>query len=180
MSALKHHRRIQGFVAMPDDHPQTSRLRGLLTQIASESSDCTVTFVFAHERLTTHFLLIRNLHRLVARADFVLFATDGKHPDVSFEAGLAVGLHKPLLFVILPETRTLPATFMGHFSVELSGDESNRDRLKSALQKFVTLRSMPARAGATRALSRMRCGGGVIGSVPRLTCPRRRPIVRRT
>ena len=80
--------------------------------------------VFAHEKVPTHFLLRRDLHRLVARADFVFCVTDGQDPDVSFQAGLAFGLQKPLLLVILPEARILPVTFMGHFYVKLYGATS--------------------------------------------------------
>jgi len=109
---------------------QTSRFRKLLTQMASEFSDCTGSLVLSHERLTTHVLLIKNLYRLVTGADFVLCVTDVRNPDISFEAGVAFGMRKPLLLVILPGTRTLPATFIGHFYVELSGDASDRDQLK--------------------------------------------------
>src|SRR5207244_10834885 len=102
MPALEDRRRLQGFVAMPDRYRQKSQLRALLTQIASEFSDCEVGLVFAQETLPTHKLLIRNLRGVVARADFVLCVTDGQDRDVSFEAGLAFGLEKPLLLVMLP------------------------------------------------------------------------------
>ena len=153
-------RQLQGIVAMPDANRQTPRVRGLLIQVASELSDCKLELVFAQEKLPTHFLLRRNLRRLVARADFVLCVTDGQDPDVVFEAGLAFGLQKPLLLVILPETRILPATFMGHFYVELCGDASDHDRLQSAMARLVALRSAPLRAGRSRPLSRMGCGVG--------------------
>ena len=163
MSTLTKRRQLQGVVAMPDANRQTPRVRGLLIQVASEFSDCKVDLVFAHEKLPTHFLLRRNLRRLVARADFVLCVTDGQDPDVSFEVGLAFGLQKPLLLVILPETQRLPATFMGHFYVELSGDASDYERLKSAVASLAPLRSMPFRAGRSRQLSRMGCGAGAGG-----------------
>src|SRR5436309_2475589 len=98
MSALTMRRR--GFVAVPYEHRQTPRVRRLLTQIASELSECRLDLVFADEKLPTHFLLRRNLRRLVVRSDFVLCVTDGQDPDVSFQAGLAFGLQKPLLLVI--------------------------------------------------------------------------------
>src|SRR5437899_8092389 len=113
MSALTKRRRLHGFVAMPDEHRRKPRARGLLTQVASELSDCKLDLVFAQEKQPTHFLLRRNLHRLVARADFVFCVTDGQDPDVAFEAGLAFGLQKPLLLVILPEARILPAPLRG-------------------------------------------------------------------
>src|SRR3989442_1705478 len=59
---------------------QTSRFRKLLTQMASEFSDCTGSLVLSHERLTTHVLLIKNLYRLVTGADFVLCVTDVRNP----------------------------------------------------------------------------------------------------
>src|SRR2546426_9592243 len=107
MSALK---KLRGFVAMPDGYRETARVCELLVQVASELSGCRLDLVFAHEKVPTHFLLRRDLHRLVARADFVFCVTDGQDPDVVFEAGLAFGLQKPILLVILPETRMLPAT----------------------------------------------------------------------
>src|SRR5437867_12727790 len=153
MSTVTKRRQLQGFVAMPDTNRQTSRVRELLTQVASEFSDSKVELVFAHEKLPTHFLLRRNLRRLVARADFVLCVTDGQDPDVAFEAGLAFGLEKPLLFVLLPETERLPATFMGHFYVGLSGDAGDYDRLKPAVASLVA-------GSQSRQLSRMGCGAG--------------------
>jgi hypothetical protein len=134
MTSRKKRRRLQGFVAMPDGGRHTPRLRGLLNRIAD---DYKIDLIFAHERLTTHSLLIKNLQRLVARADFVVWVTDGQDLDVSFEAGCAVGLRKPFLLVILPETWRLPATFMGHFYVELSGDVSDHECLRSALASLV-------------------------------------------
>src|SRR5713226_8994754 len=149
MAALKKRRQLQGYVAMPNEYRETPRVRELLAQVARELSDCKLDLVFSHEKVPTHFLLRKDLHRLVARADFVFCVTDGPDPDVAFEAGLAFGLQKPLLLVILPETRMLPATFMGHFYVKLSGDASDHDCLKSAVESLVT--------GRARSLSRMAC-----------------------
>jgi hypothetical protein len=134
MASLNKRRRLQGFVAMPDGHRHMPRLQGLLTQIAD---DCNIDLIFGHESLTTHSLLIKELHRLVGRADFMVCVTDGQDLDVSFEAGCAIGLRKPLLLVILPETRRLPATFMGRVYVELSGDVSDHEYLRSALASLV-------------------------------------------
>ena len=39
MAALRNQRQLQGLVVMPDHSQQAFRLRGLLTQIASEFSD---------------------------------------------------------------------------------------------------------------------------------------------
>jgi hypothetical protein len=54
---------------------------------------------------------------------------------VSFEAGVAFGLGKPLVVVILPGTWVMPETFAGHFYVELAGDASDEECLKSALTR---------------------------------------------
>src|SRR5437899_8803050 len=150
MAVLTKRRRLQGFVAMPDGYRETARVRELLAQVARELSDCKLDLVFAHEKVPTHFLLRRDLHRLVARADFVFCVTDGQDPDVVFEAGLAFGLEKPLLLVILPEARILAAVFMGHFYVKLYGDASDHDCLKSGVASLV--------AGRSRSLARMACG----------------------
>jgi hypothetical protein len=157
--------RLQGLVAMPDKNGHTARLSELLIQIASELSGRQVDLIFAHERLTTHSLLIKNLHRLVAGSDVVLCFTDGQDPDAAFEAGLAVGLQKPLVLVILPETQRLPATFMGHFYVELTGDSEDRERLRSALGSLVGGLAGKDGASATRSgrsvrLARMGCDAG--------------------
>jgi hypothetical protein len=150
---------------MPDKNGHTPRLSELLIQIASELSGRQVDLIFAHERLTTHSLLIKNLHRLVAGSDFVLCCTDGEDLDVAFEAGLAVGLQKPLVLVILPETERLPATFMGHFYVELSGDADDFERLRSALTSLVASlvgkdRASPTLGGRSIELPRMGCAVG--------------------
>jgi hypothetical protein len=156
-------RRLQGFVAMPDRHPYMPRLHGLLNQV---SGDYRIDLVFAHERLPTHSLLIKNLHELVARSDFVLCFTDGQEPDVAFEAGLAFGLQKPFVLVILPETERLPATFMGHFYVELSEDDADdRETLSVALARLVAGLTEEDMANATRVdrsvrLPRMGCAAG--------------------
>ena len=163
MASIKKRRQFQGFVAMPDKSGHTPRLRDLLTEIASESSGCKLDLIFAHESLTTHSLLIKNLHRLVARADFVVCVTDGQDVDVSFEAGCAVGLQKPLLLVILPETRRLPASFMGHFYVELSGYVSDHECLRSALARLVAGlvgKDRASRAGCSVEIPRMGCAVG--------------------
>jgi hypothetical protein len=68
----------------------------------------------------------------------VLWITDGWNPNVAFEAGLAFGLEKPLLLVLLPETRRLPATCMGHYCVELAGDDSDGEELRTALTAVVS------------------------------------------
>src|SRR5207249_3911427 len=99
MSALT--KRRLGFVAVPYEHRQTARVRALLTQVASDLSGCRLDLVFADEKLPTHVLLRRNLRRVVTRSDFVLCVTDGQDREVAFEAGLAFGLRKPLLLVIL-------------------------------------------------------------------------------
>jgi hypothetical protein len=166
MTSLNKRRRLQGFVAMPDGHRHTPRLHGLLNQVAG---DYKIDLIFAHERLPTHSLLIKNLHRLVAGSDFVLCFTDGEDPDVAFEAGLAFGLEKPFVLVILPEAQRLPATFMGHFYVELSGDSEDRERLRSVLANLVAGLAGKDRASATRAgcsveLARMGCAVGGIYS----------------
>jgi len=105
-----------------------------MSQIAGDYS---IDLIFAHERMPTHSLLINNLHGLAARSDFVLCCTDGQDPDVAFGAGLAFGLQKPFVLVILPETERPPPTFMGHFYVELSGDVSDRECLRSAMASLV-------------------------------------------
>lgn len=110
-----------------------------------------VDLIFAHERLTTHSLLIKNLHRFVAGSDFVLCFTDGQDPDVAFEAGLAFGLRKPFVLAILPETQRLPATFVGHFYVELSGDDADdRESLSVVLAGLVADLAGEDMANATR------------------------------
>lgn len=147
---------------MPDGDRHTPRLRGLLTQVAG---DYKIDLIYAHERLPTHSLLIKNLRRLVAGSDFVLCFTDGEDPDVAFEAGVALGLQKPFVLVLLPETERVPATFMGHFYVELSGEVSDRDCLRSALASLVAglvgkERASPTLAGRSIELPRMGCAVG--------------------
>jgi hypothetical protein len=88
MAYINKARRLQGFVAMPDGHRHIPRLHGVLNQIADDYS---IDLIFAHERLSTHLLLRKNLRRLVARSDFVLCFADGQDPDIAFEAGLACG-----------------------------------------------------------------------------------------
>lgn len=166
MASRKRRRRLHGFVAMSRANSETPRLRGLLAQIAREQSDYEVDLIFAHERLPTHALLIRNLHRLVARSDFVLCFTAGQNADVCFEAGLAFGLEKPLVLVILPRTRSIPATFVGHFFVELTGDSTDHEELKSALASVVAGLAGKGRTGATRVrrsvrLPRFGCAAGM-------------------
>lgn len=151
---------------MPDRSSHTPRLQSFLNQI---SIDYGIDLIFAHERLPTHSLLIKKLHRLVAGSDFVLCFTDGQDPDVAFEAGVAFGLQKPFVFVLLPETQRLPATFMGHFYVELSGDANDLERLRSVLANLVAGLAGKDRASATRAgcsveLPRMGCAVGGIYS----------------
>jgi hypothetical protein len=165
MASRGERRRVQGFIAVPERHGQTARVCRLLTEVASELSDCRLDLVFAQERLPTHLLLRENLRQLVARSDFVLCCTDGQDPDVAFEAGLAFGLQKPFVLVILPETQRLPATFMGHFYVELSGDTSDHERLRSALARLVAGlagedMANTARGGGSVRLPRMGCTGG--------------------
>ena len=155
-------RRLQGFVAMPDGYRRMPRLQGLLTQIAG---DFGIDLIFGHERLPTHSLLIKNLRQLVAGSDFVLCFTDGQDPDVAFEAGLAFGLQKPFVLVVLPETERVPATFMGHFYVELSGDASDHECLRSALESLVAGLARKDGKSATRSgrsvrLARMGCAIG--------------------
>ena len=162
MAYINKLRRLQGFVAMPDGHRHIPRLHGVLNQIADDYS---IDLIFAHERLSTHLLLRKNLRRLVARSDFVLCFTDGQDPDIAFEAGLAVGLQKPFVLVILPETQRLPATFMGHFYVELSGDTSDHERLRSAFESLVADlaggdMAIAARGGGSVRLPRMGCAVG--------------------
>ena len=86
---------------------------------------------------------------------------------LSFEAGLAYGLQTPFLLVLLPETRILPATCMGHFYVELSGGASDQECLRAALVSVTA--SLADKNGAghrTRravqpvGLSRMGCAVG--------------------
>jgi hypothetical protein len=165
MTSLKKRRRLQAFVTMPDGDGHTPRIRVLLTQIVGELSDYKVDLVFAHERLPTHLLLRKTLRPLVARSDFVLCFTDGQDPDVAFEAGLALGLEKPFVLVLLPETERMPATFMGHFYVELSGDSEDRERLRLVLANLVRGLGGEDTADATRGggsvrLPRMGCAGG--------------------
>jgi hypothetical protein len=162
MAYINKLRRLQGFVAMPDGHRHIPRLHGVLNQIADDYS---IGLIFAHERLPTHLLLKKNLRQLVARSNFVLCFTDGRDLDIAFEARLAFGLQKPFVLVILPETQRLPATFMGHFYVELSGDTSDRERLKSALARLVAGLAGKNKAGANRfgrsgPLFRMGCAVG--------------------
>lgn len=163
MTSFKKQGRLQGFVAMPDGHRHTPRLRGLLSQI---SGDYSLDVIFAHERLPTHSLLVKNLQQLVAHSDFVLSFTDGLDPDVAFEAGVALGLQKPFVLVILPETERLPATFMGHFYVELSGDDADdRESLRVVLARLVADLAGEDMANATRVgrsvrLPRMGCAVG--------------------
>src|SRR5712692_9067530 len=78
MSAFKKRRQLKGFVAMPNGYRETARVRELLAQVASELSDCKLDLVFAHEKVPTHFLLRRDLRRLVARADVMFCLTDGQ------------------------------------------------------------------------------------------------------
>jgi len=58
----------------------------------------------------------------------------------------------------LPETEILPATFMGHFYVELAGDASDRECLKSALATLVG--GPKAENGRSAGLARMGCAVG--------------------
>jgi len=108
-------------------------------------------------------LLRENLRQLVARSDFVLCCTDGQDRDVAFEAGLALGLKKPFVLVLLPETERVPATFMGHFYAELSGDSEDRGRLRSVLANLVA--GLSRRNGASvgsslpAGLARLGCAG---------------------
>jgi hypothetical protein len=152
-------------MAMPDRHPESGRVRDLLTGVASEFRDPEIKLVFAEETLSTHALLVRNLRRLVAASDAVLCFTDGRDPDVSFEAGVAVGLGKPLVVVILPGTWVMPETFVGHFYVELAGDSSDPECLKSALIRMgegITDTSMRgAAAGRSIRLPRFACAVGM-------------------
>jgi hypothetical protein len=163
MAYINKLRRLQGFVAMPDGHRHIPRLHVVLNQIAGDYS---IDLIFAHERLSTHLLLRKNLRQLVARSDFVLCFTDGQDPDIAFEAGLAVGLQKPFVLVILPETQRLPATFMGHFYVELSEDDADdRESLRVALARLMaglTDEDMAsaARVGRSVRLPRMGCAVG--------------------
>jgi hypothetical protein len=148
MASLKQQRRLQGFVAMPDGHRHTPRLHGLLNQVAG---DYKIDLIFAHERLPTHLLPKKNLRQLVARSDFVLCFTDGRDLDIAFEAGLAFGLQKPFVLVLLPETQRVPATFMGHFYVELSGDDADdRESLRVMLAGLVADLAGEDIANATR------------------------------
>jgi hypothetical protein len=148
---------------MPDKNGHTPRLTELLIQIASVLSGRQVDLIFAHERLTTHSLLIKNLHRLVAGSDLVLCFTDGQDPDVAFEAGLAFGLQKPFVLVLLPETERVPATFMGHFYVELSGDGADdRESLRVVLAGLVADLAGEDMANATRVVRSLR--------LPRIGC----------
>jgi hypothetical protein len=64
------------------------------------------------------------------------------------------------MLVILPETHRLPATFMGHYYVELSGDGSDHECVSSALTGLVAGlvgkdRADPTRAGGAVELPRM-------------------------
>ena len=163
MAYINKLRRLQGFVAMPDGHRHIPRLHGVLNQIADDYS---IDLIFAHERLSTHLLLRKNLRQLVARSDFVLCFTDGQDPDIAFETGLAFGLQKPFVLVLLPETQRLPATFMGHYYVELSGDDADdRESLRVVLASLVADLAGGDMAGATRVggsarLPRMGCAVG--------------------
>jgi hypothetical protein len=49
---------------------------------------------------------------------------------------------------------------MGRFYVELAGDASDYDSLKSAVANLVALRSTQVRGGRLESLPRMRCGVG--------------------
>jgi hypothetical protein len=170
MSAEKR-RRLQGLVAMPDKNGHTPRLTELLIQIVRELSDCKVDLLFAHERLPTHSLLIKNLYRLVAGSDFVLCFTDGQDPDIAFEAGLASGLQKPFVLVILPETQRLLATFMGHLYVELPGDSEDREHLRSVLANLGA--GLSRRNGAS-------VGPPLLAGLPRLGCAGAEAMIDRT
>jgi len=165
MASRRKGRRLQGFIAVPERHGQTARVCELLTEVAGELSDWRVDLVFAHERLPTHRLLTRHLRPLVARSDFVLCVTDGHDLDVAFAAGLAFGLGKPFALVVLPETHRLPATFVGHFYVELAGDTSDHECLKSAMAGLVADLVGDDMGNATRVgrsvrVQRMGCAAG--------------------
>jgi len=127
--------RLQVFVVMPNPHSEAPRVHALLRTIAGELRDPEVKLVFAHQALSTHALLIKNLRRVVTASDVVLCFTDGRNPDVSFEAGVGLGLGKPVVVVILPGTWVMPETFAGHYYLELVGDVSDQERLKSALTR---------------------------------------------
>jgi hypothetical protein len=168
MTSRKKRRRLRGLVAMANGDRHTPRLRGLLNRIAGDHK---IDLIFAHERLPTHSLLIKNLHRLVADSDFVLCFTDGLDPDIAFEAGLAFGLQKSFVLVILPDTRRLPATFMGHFYLELSGDTTDHERLRSVLANLVA--GLSRRNGAS-------VGSLLLAGLPRLGCAGAEAVIDRT
>lgn len=94
----------------------------------------------------------------------MLCFTDGQDPDIAFKAGLAFGLQKPFMLMILPETQRVPATFMGHFYAELSGDASNHERLRLGLASLVALvgedMGNATRVGGSVRLHRMGCAVG--------------------
>jgi hypothetical protein len=150
---------------MPHPHSEAARVHALLTAVAKELPDLEIKLTFAHETLATHALLIKNLRRLMAASDAVLCFTDGRNPDVSFEAGVALSLRKPLVVVILPGTWVMPETFAGHFYVELAGDSSDQECLKSALIRMgegITDGSMRgAAAGRSIRLPRFGCAVGM-------------------
>jgi hypothetical protein len=165
MTSLNKRRRLQGFVAMPDGNRHTPRLHDLVNQVAG---DYKIDLIFAHERLPTHLLLKKNLRQLVARSDFVLCFTDGQDLDIAFEAGLAFGLQKSFVLVLLPETQRVPATFMGHFYVELSEDGADdRESLRVALARLVagpTDEDMASAARVDRSVRLPRMGCAIGGS----------------
>jgi nucleoside 2-deoxyribosyltransferase len=124
------------------------------SRIARNLGDPAIELIFAHERLTTHAVLVQNLRRLMAAADFVICFTDGINLNVSFEAGLAVGLGKPLVLAILPGARSMPATFVGQCYVELHGNAEDRDELRGILASIV--------AGRALRLPRFGCAGAEV------------------